>query len=138
MPDCIVISGYAGNSTQADSMRLYMTLAFDAFVEIKRDSVVHGETLPGDLNGGPTVLWVKTGSTLVSSRVARTDGSGDDLSASVPATGGGTMVRHRLALTRETLGNLEALGNLASPGGAVMYGIQSAGCSRWPYRCYQF
>lgn len=102
-PDLVILTGYAGRSTRTDHVRLYTTLTFDSFVEVKRESVLHSEQSDDATGLAPTVLWVKAGTPVMSSSVA-------PASARLPGTSASdatdTAVPRRLVVNRETLGNL--------------------------------
>jgi hypothetical protein len=98
-PNFVVLTGYVGRSPQAESLRLYSTPAFDAFVELRRDAVLHSHAVPDDPAGlGRSALWVKAGTPVLSGSIA-------PAGAPRPGAAGGASTR-RLTLNAETLRNL--------------------------------
>jgi hypothetical protein len=61
-----VLTGFLGNSTQAEYVRLYLTPALDMYLEIPRQAVVQSQSLVSEQNPlGGTVLWVKQDADIV-------------------------------------------------------------------------
>jgi hypothetical protein len=61
-----VLTGFLGNSTQEEYVRLYLTPALDVYLEIPRRAVVQSHSLVSELNPlGGTVLWVKQDADIV-------------------------------------------------------------------------
>jgi len=57
IPDLVTVSGWLGDSTKRNSLRLYLNLSFDFYLEIPEKTVAHWAKLgDGDLQG--TILWV--------------------------------------------------------------------------------
>lgn len=62
-PRLLIIAGYVGRSARADHVRVYRSLALDAFVEIPAHDVVYSQPYPElPLNG--TLVWVKSHATI--------------------------------------------------------------------------
>lgn len=58
LPDLQVLFGFPGRSLQDDLVRLYQSLALDAYVEVRRQDVVHSQRLERSLPEA-TIMWLK-------------------------------------------------------------------------------
>ena len=68
-PDVTAMVGFLGKSTRRKFWRLYQTLDLKDYVEIAEDDIVQSQSLKSEQQPlGGTVLWVKSGARLQSSR----------------------------------------------------------------------
>ncbi len=58
LPDLQVLFGFPGRSLQDDLVRLYQSLALDAYVEVRRQDVLHSVRLDRSLPEA-TIMWLK-------------------------------------------------------------------------------
>lgn len=55
-----LLVGYVGKTDKDNNVRLYLSLNFDEYVDVPRDSILHAANAPEDvLPFGGTYLWVK-------------------------------------------------------------------------------
>lgn len=58
LPDLQVLVGFPGRSLQDDLLRLYQSFALDAYVEIRREDVVHRVRIGQSLNAA-SIVWLQ-------------------------------------------------------------------------------
>jgi hypothetical protein len=57
LPDLQVLFGFPGRSFDDDLVRLYQSLALDAYVEVRRQDVIHSQRLERVLPEA-TIMWL--------------------------------------------------------------------------------
>lgn len=58
LPELQVLFGFPGRSLEDDLVRLYQSLALDAYVEVRRQDVVHSQRLERVLPEA-TIMWLR-------------------------------------------------------------------------------
>jgi hypothetical protein len=72
LPDLQVFLGFPGRSVQDDLVRLYQSFALDAYIEVRREDIVHSLRLGQSLNAA-TIMWLKRDARIVHVSTRRHD-----------------------------------------------------------------